>query len=115
MKNKIIDQFGRVHNYLRISLTDNCNLRCFYCMPEEEYAFTPHTKLMQVGEINQLAKIFVDHGVTNRWSSNQVLTLNEILDRITSVYKIEPIAPSNDKKDRHNHIGGWIFFHHMGA
>uniref|UniRef100_F4CF34 GTP 3',8-cyclase n=1 Tax=Sphingobacterium sp. (strain 21) TaxID=743722 RepID=F4CF34_SPHS2 len=64
MKNKIIDQFGRLHNYLRISLTDNCNLRCFYCMPEEHYAFTPHAKLMQVHEIDQLAKIFVDHGVT---------------------------------------------------
>jgi GTP 3',8-cyclase len=64
MKNKIIDNFGRVHNYLRISLTDNCNLRCFYCMPEEEYAFTPHAKLMQVCEIDQLAKLFVDYGVT---------------------------------------------------
>ena len=31
----LTDQFGRTHNYLRISLTDNCNLRCFYCMPEE--------------------------------------------------------------------------------
>ena len=64
MRESIIDNFGRVHNYLRISLTDNCNLRCFYCMPEEEYAFTPHTKLMQVEEIGQLAKLFVDHGVT---------------------------------------------------
>lgn len=64
MKNILIDNFGRVHNYLRISLTDNCNLRCFYCMPEEEYAFTPHAKLMQVHEIEKLAKIFVDHGVT---------------------------------------------------
>ncbi|WP_188504184.1 GTP 3',8-cyclase MoaA [Parapedobacter pyrenivorans] len=64
MKNKIIDNFGRVHNYLRISLTDNCNLRCFYCMPEEEYAFTPHARLMQVREIDQLARLFVDHGVT---------------------------------------------------
>lgn len=64
MKKRIIDNFGRVHNYLRISLTDNCNLRCFYCMPEEEYAFTPHTKLMQVDEIGKLAKLFVDNGVT---------------------------------------------------
>lgn len=60
----IKDSFGRIHNYLRISLTDNCNLRCFYCMPEAEYAFTPYPKLMQVGEIEHLAKIFVDHGVT---------------------------------------------------
>lgn len=64
MKDRIIDNFGRIHNYLRISLTDNCNLRCFYCMPEEQYAFTPHAKLMQVDEIGKLARLFVDHGVT---------------------------------------------------
>ncbi|KOS05126.1 molybdenum cofactor biosynthesis protein MoeA [Flavobacterium akiainvivens] len=60
----ITDTFGRVHNYLRISLTDNCNLRCFYCMPEEKYAFAPASKLMQVHEIEQLAKLFVANGVT---------------------------------------------------
>ncbi|RZJ86904.1 MAG: GTP 3',8-cyclase MoaA [Chryseobacterium sp.] len=59
----ITDTFGRVHNYLRISLTDNCNLRCFYCMPEEKYAFAPAAKLMQVDEIETIAKLFVDHGV----------------------------------------------------
>ena len=47
----ILDSYNRVHNYLRISLTDNCNLRCFYCMPEEDYIFTPAGKLMQSGEI----------------------------------------------------------------
>lgn len=59
----ITDTFGRVHDYLRISLTDNCNLRCFYCMPEEKYAFAPASKLMQVNEIEQLAKLFVANGV----------------------------------------------------
>ena len=59
----IIDNHNRVHNYLRISLTDNCNLRCFYCMPEEDYVFTPASQLMQVNEIEALAKIFVEQGV----------------------------------------------------
>ncbi|MCD9856677.1 GTP 3',8-cyclase MoaA [Epilithonimonas sp. JDS] len=59
----LTDQFGRTHNYLRISLTDNCNLRCFYCMPEENYDFTPNSKLMQVDEIDTIAKLFVQHGV----------------------------------------------------
>lgn len=58
------DTFGRIHNYLRISLTDNCNLRCFYCMPEEDYAFTPQQQLMQADEIGQLAQLFVEQGVT---------------------------------------------------
>lgn len=59
----IIDTFNRVHDYLRISLTDNCNLRCFYCMPEEDYEFTPSARLMQVDEIEAIAKIFVEQGV----------------------------------------------------
>ena len=59
----IIDTYGRIHDYLRISLTDNCNLRCFYCMPDEHYDFAPAAKLMQVSEIETLAKLFVEHGV----------------------------------------------------
>jgi len=59
----IADSFGRIHNYLRISLTDNCNFRCFYCMPEEDYDFTPASRLMQPKEILALARIFVDQGV----------------------------------------------------
>ena len=59
----ITDTYNRVHNYLRISLTDNCNIRCFYCMPEEDYIFTPPARLMQVNEIETIAKIFVEHGV----------------------------------------------------
>jgi cyclic pyranopterin phosphate synthase len=59
----IVDGFSRVHDYLRISLTDNCNLRCFYCMPEEEYEFTPASRLMQVDEIEAIAKVFVAHGI----------------------------------------------------
>jgi cyclic pyranopterin phosphate synthase len=59
----IKDSFNREHDYLRISLTDNCNLRCFYCMPEEEYEFTPASQLMQAHEIEAIAKIFVQMGV----------------------------------------------------
>lgn len=59
----ITDSYNRVHNYLRISLTDNCNLRCFYCMPEEDYVFTPASQLMQAAEIEALSKIFIAAGV----------------------------------------------------
>ena len=59
----ILDSFGRDHTYLRISLTDNCYLRCFYCMPEEEYEFTPASRLMQADEIEAISKIFVAQGV----------------------------------------------------
>ena len=60
---KLQDSFGRGHNYLRISITEHCNLRCAYCMPEEGIALTPKPHLMTAGEIIQIAKTFVDYGV----------------------------------------------------
>lgn len=59
----IVDTFNRVHDYLRISLTDNCDLRCFYCMPEADYHFTPPQQLMQANEIEAIAKVFIEEGV----------------------------------------------------
>ena len=59
----LIDKYNRLHNYLRISLTDNCNLRCFYCMPEEDYKFAPSSQLMQANEIQTIAETFVRLGV----------------------------------------------------
>ncbi|MGN6248659.1 MAG: GTP 3',8-cyclase MoaA [Ginsengibacter sp.] len=60
----LIDRYNRAHTYLRISLTDACNLRCFYCMPEEEYEFSPAAHLMQKEEVVAIAKVFVEQGVT---------------------------------------------------
>lgn len=59
----LVDTFQRHHDYLRISITDNCNLRCLYCMPDDHYNFTAPDKLMQVNEITEIAKIFVKNGV----------------------------------------------------
>ena len=60
----LTDAFGRVHDYLRISLTERCNLRCTYCMPEKGVLLSPKSQLMRAGEIYRIAKIFVKHGVT---------------------------------------------------
>ena len=85
----IIDGFNRVHDYLRISLTDNCNLRCFYCMPEEEYAFTPASKLMQADEIESIAKIFVDNGVNKiRLTGGEPLVRKDAADIILRLSKL---------------------------
>jgi cyclic pyranopterin phosphate synthase len=56
-----IDRFGRRIHYLRISLTDHCNLRCVYCMPEEQ-TFIPNPELMQDDEIALLARLFAGLG-----------------------------------------------------
>ncbi|MBC7416560.1 MAG: GTP 3',8-cyclase MoaA [Pedobacter sp.] len=61
--NEIIDNFGRKHTYLRISLTDRCNLRCFYCMPEEGIELTEKANIMSLEEIISISKIFVKLGV----------------------------------------------------
>jgi len=60
------DSFGRIHDYLRISLTDRCNYRCLYCLPEPEFKTgcgTSDNDQMTAAEIVQLAAIFVDLGV----------------------------------------------------
>ncbi len=62
--NILTDTFGREHTYLRISLTERCNLRCTYCMPAEGIELSPKSHLMNFEEIYTIAKTFVDHGVT---------------------------------------------------
>ena len=57
------DAFGRPLLNLRISVTDRCNLRCRYCMPEEEYVWLPREKLLSFEEISELASIFTEVGI----------------------------------------------------
>ncbi|KAL3516611.1 hypothetical protein ACH5RR_023513 [Cinchona calisaya] len=59
----LIDSFGRLHTYLRISLTERCNLRCQYCMPAEGVELTPNSHLLSQNEILRLANLFVSSGV----------------------------------------------------
>ncbi|GKV24904.1 hypothetical protein SLEP1_g34445 [Rubroshorea leprosula] len=59
----LIDSFGRMHTYLRISLTERCNLRCQYCMPADGVDLTPTPHLLSQNEILRLANLFVNSGV----------------------------------------------------
>ncbi len=63
-QNILTDSFGRNHTYLRISLTERCNLRCTYCMPADGIPLSPKEHLMTVDEIYTIAKEFVRQGVT---------------------------------------------------
>ncbi len=86
-KKKIVDNFGRAHTYLRISLTDRCNLRCFYCMPEEGIELMEKSNIMSIEEIIALATTFRDLGVdTIR------LTGGEPLVRKNFGYLVEELA-----------------------
>ncbi|HEX2711180.1 MAG TPA: GTP 3',8-cyclase MoaA, partial [Candidatus Acidoferrales bacterium] len=57
------DRFGRPLRNLRISVTDRCNLRCQYCMPEDDYVWLPREELLTLEEVSELAGIFTELGV----------------------------------------------------
>jgi molybdenum cofactor biosynthesis protein A len=61
--NRLVDRWGRRHTYLRISITDRCNLRCVYCMPAEGNDLKPKDELLSFEEIYRVAKVFVDMGI----------------------------------------------------
>ncbi len=60
--NRLVDSFGRPHNNLRISVTDRCNIRCVYCMPEQ-VEFLPRTQLLTFEEIERFVRIAVTLGI----------------------------------------------------
>ncbi|KAH7272539.1 hypothetical protein B0J15DRAFT_573305 [Fusarium solani] len=60
----LTDTFHRQHDYLRISVTERCNLRCVYCMPEEGVPLSPNRELLTTPEIVLLSSVFVSQGVT---------------------------------------------------
>ncbi|KAL9111714.1 MAG: hypothetical protein Q9187_007893 [Circinaria calcarea] len=60
----LTDTFSRQHDYLRISITERCNLRCLYCMPEEGVPLSPQSHLLTTPEITYLSTLFVSQGVT---------------------------------------------------
>lgn len=59
----LTDTYNRIHDYLRISLTDNCNFRCTYCMPDENITLMPREHLMSREEIGAIASMFVGMGI----------------------------------------------------
>src|SRR5579862_8332969 len=59
----LIDSFGRVHDNLRISVTDRCNIRCFYCMPETDVHFVRRSEILDFEEIERVARIAVSLGI----------------------------------------------------
>jgi len=62
--NPLVDTFDRVHDNLRISVTDRCNIRCFYCMPEEGVKFMKREEILSFEEIERFVRIAVSLGVT---------------------------------------------------
>ncbi len=64
MNSPLTDTFGRTHDSLRISVTDRCNVRCFYCMPEDNVSYVPRSEILSFEEIERFARVAASLGVT---------------------------------------------------
>lgn len=96
MPKLLLDRFGRMHDYLRISVTDRCNLRCVYCMPEEGMEFEPDEKLLTFDEITEIVRVLAGLGVRKlRLTGGEPLVrknLDQLISRLSQIPGIEDIA-----------------------
>ncbi|OPY06531.1 MAG: Cyclic pyranopterin monophosphate synthase [Syntrophus sp. PtaB.Bin001] len=84
------DKHQRTINYLRLSVTDRCNLRCVYCMPEEGMQFIPHREILTYEEILRIVRLCVANGIRKiRLTGGEPLVRRDILSFIEKLCKIE--------------------------
>jgi len=92
----LTDRFGRAHSYLRISVTDRCNLRCTYCMPEHGIDWTPPEHILKTEEILRLARLFVQMGIRKiRLTGGEPLlraSIVEIAAGLRSIPELQTLA-----------------------
>lgn len=92
----LIDSFGRTHNNLRVSVTDRCNIRCYYCMPEHEVKFMPRAEILSFEEIERFVRIAVRLGVNKvRVTGGEPLVrreLPELIRRLVAIPEITDLA-----------------------
>lgn len=92
MPQQIIDSFGRIHTNLRISVTDRCNIRCFYCMPDENIRFLPQSQVLTFEEITRLAHVCAELGVNKlRITGGEPLVRRELPELIKMLVDIPDI------------------------
>ena len=86
---KLIDRFNRKHTYLRISVTDRCNLRCVYCMPPEGIAVKKKSELLSYEEIYRIAAVFVKLGIDKiRITGGEPMVRNDLELLIKSIARL---------------------------
>lgn len=88
----LIDSFQRYHNYLRISLTEKCNLRCIYCMPIEGVKLTQSNLLLTLNERIKLINLFTSYGVNKiRFTGGEPTINKQLIDLIKHCNSIKTI------------------------
>ncbi|KAJ8960596.1 hypothetical protein NQ318_013886 [Aromia moschata] len=86
----LLDLFGRKHTYLRISLTERCNLRCQYCMPAEGVQLTEKQKLLTTDEVLKIADLFVKEGVTKiRLTGGEPTLRKDLVDIVSNLKRMK--------------------------
>lgn len=92
----LIDTYGRIHDSLRISVTDRCNIRCFYCMPETDVKFQPREQLLSFEEIERFVAIAAGLGVRKlRVTGGEPLlrkNVSTLIRKLAAIEGIEDLA-----------------------
>ncbi|KAF9975531.1 Molybdenum cofactor synthesis protein 1 [Modicella reniformis] len=89
----LTDNFSRQHTYLRISLTERCNLRCTYCMPAEGVELSPNEAIMTTPEIIRLARLFVKEGITKiRLTGGEPTVRKDIVELVEQLGELQPLG-----------------------
>ncbi len=91
-----VDGFGRKINYLRVSITDRCNLRCVYCMPEEGVVWLPHDDILRYEEIERIVRVGVGLGIDRvRVTGGEPLVRRgvvEFIGRLAAIQGLQDIS-----------------------
>jgi cyclic pyranopterin phosphate synthase len=92
----LVDSLGRIHTNLRVSVTDRCNIRCFYCMPDENIRFRPRGEILSFEEIHRFVRVAVGMGVDRvRLTGGEPLVrsdLPRLVEQLASIEGLRDIA-----------------------
>ena len=105
----LIDTFGRLHDNLRISVTDRCNIRCFYCMPDADVKFGPRETILTFEEIERFVRVAARLGVRKiRITGGEPLLrrdLPELVRRLAAIDGIADLAMTTNAVTLAEHAG----------
>src|SRR6476661_8421984 len=95
-KSPLVDGYNRIHTSLRISVTDRCNIRCFYCMPNENVRFRPRDEILSFEEIERFVRVVAQMGVHRlRLTGGEPLVradLSRLVEMLAALPEIDDLA-----------------------
>jgi len=93
---KLYDNHGRIINYVRLAVTDRCNLRCFYCMPEEGIKYVPQKALLTYEEMERTIRLLVSMGINKvRITGGEPFVRKNMMDFLTTLSQIDGLERIN--------------------